>query len=80
MAASHVELYEALKPHIGEQAAGMIAEVIPPAANLATKEDIESLRGEIHALEARMYRWGMTLVVPMWIAVLGTVVSLFLRH
>jgi len=72
MTLMHVELYEALKPHIGQQAAGMFAEVVPPAANLATKEDIQSLRADI-------YRWGLTLVVPMWASVLAMVVALFVK-
>ena len=67
--ATHVELYEALKPHLGDQAARMIAEVVPPAANLATKEDIQALRADI-------FRWGLTFFVPMWVAVIALVVDL----
>lgn len=40
MATSHVELYEALKGPIGPKAAQMIADVVPPAAELATKTDV----------------------------------------
>lgn len=47
MAPTHVELYEALKPSIGEKAAGLIAEVVPPAMDLATKLDIGDVRKEI---------------------------------
>jgi hypothetical protein len=65
-----VELYEALKPHIGREAAQMIAEVVPPAANLATKEDIQKLRGDL-------FRWGLTFFVPMWATTLAIVVQLF---
>jgi hypothetical protein len=47
MALSHVELYEALKPSIGEEAASLIADVFPPAKELATKTDIAEVRGEL---------------------------------
>ena len=70
--ATHVELYEALKPHLGTEAAQMIAEVVPPAANLATKEDIQALRADI-------FRWGLTFFVPMWLAVIALVVELLAR-
>jgi hypothetical protein len=70
--ATHVELYEALKPHIGAEAAQMIAEVVPPATHLATKEDIQALRADL-------FKWGLTFFVPMWLAVLGLVVNLIVR-
>ena len=49
MALSNVELYEALRGHVGEDAARMIADVIPPSRNLATKLDLEQARGELRA-------------------------------
>jgi hypothetical protein len=67
--ATHVELYEALKPHLGPIAAQMIAEVVPPAAHLATKEDIQALRADI-------FRWGLLFFVPLWAGVWGTLVVL----
>ena len=62
---THVELYEALKPHLGTEAAQMIAEVVPPAGELATKNDIMRLEAatkadiadvkiDIHRLEAKI--------------------------
>jgi hypothetical protein len=44
---TNVELYEALKPSIGQDAARMIAEVVPPTRDLATKADVETLRAEM---------------------------------
>lgn len=41
MSPTTVELYEALEPTVGEDAARMIAEIFPAAANLATKADIQ---------------------------------------
>ncbi len=69
MVTTHVQLYEALKPHVGTEAAQMIADVVPPASNLATKEDIQSLRADL-------FRWGLTFFVPMWLAVIALVVEL----
>jgi len=62
MTLSHVELYEALKPTVGEEAAALMAEVVPPAADLARKQDLAEtthvLRAEIaettHALRAEI--------------------------
>ncbi len=47
MALSNVELYEALKGHVGEDAARMMAEVIPPSRDLATKLDVLETRSEL---------------------------------
>jgi hypothetical protein len=66
-----VELYEALKPHLGTEAAQMIAEVVPPAANLATREDIQALRADI-------FRWGLLFFVPLWAGVWGVLIVLVL--
>jgi hypothetical protein len=47
MALTHVRLYEALKPTVGEEAAGLMAEVIPPAENLATIPYIDAKIAEV---------------------------------
>lgn len=47
---THVELYRALEPHIGPQAAELIAEVVPSTANLATQDNIAELHQEIAAV------------------------------
>jgi hypothetical protein len=49
MTPTHVELYEALKPSIGEAAARMIAEVVPPTGDLATKGDLAAMSADIAA-------------------------------
>jgi hypothetical protein len=49
---TNVQLYEALKPYVGQEAAGMIAEVVPPARDLATKHDIAELRAATAELRA----------------------------
>lgn len=65
--ATHVELYEALKPYVGEEAAEMIAEVVPPSSELATKTDIAELRIEIANLETRMSHKLLGYFIPLWV-------------
>lgn len=43
MALTNIELYEALKKDVSEEAARMIAEAVPKASELATKADIARL-------------------------------------
>ena len=52
MALTHVQLYEALKPSVGEEAARLMAEVVPPAEHLATKSDIAEVRSDFSGLRA----------------------------
>ncbi len=49
MALTHVELYEALKGTISDEAARLIAEVVPPAKDLATREDLLLTKTELRA-------------------------------
>ena len=70
--ATHVELYKALEPHVGQEAAQMIADAVPPAANIATKEDIQALRGDI-------FKWGLAFFVPLWLGVWGTLAALAIQ-
>ncbi len=82
MALSHVELYEALKDRIGEKAAALIAEVVPPAQELATKSDIAELRAEMQAgfAQIRTLRWMLGLFLPMWFGTWVTLVALVLKN
>ena len=58
MAATDIELYEALKKDVSEEAARMIAEAVPKAENIATKDDVLNLgiaiRAEITKLVQRV--------------------------
>ncbi|MGH2758847.1 MAG: hypothetical protein ACRDKJ_04705 [Actinomycetota bacterium] len=54
MARSNVELYEAPKGSIPEDAARMIAEVVPPAKDLAMKTDLFGVREEIGSVRAEI--------------------------
>ena len=78
MAMSHVELYEALKGSIPDEAARLIAEAFPAARDLATKPYIDQkfaeVRAEIHIESTRTMRWMIGLFVPVWAATLGTLV------
>ena len=66
---THVELFRALEPVVGVEAAEMIAEVVPPAAELATKRDLQELRGDL-------FKWGLAAVIPIWVGVWGAFVTL----
>ena len=54
MALSHVELYEALKPTVGEKAAQLMADVIPPAKDLVTKHDLAESTAELKSVIAEV--------------------------
>lgn len=79
MSPTHVELYEALKPTVGAEAARMIAEVVPPAVDVATKSDIESLRGEIHAESSRTIKWMLGFFIPVWAGTWATVIAVIVK-
>jgi len=49
MAKTNIELYEALKAPVGDEAARMIAEVVPAADDLATKADMTGARTDLSA-------------------------------
>ena len=52
MGPTNVELYEALKESIGEDAARMIAEVVPPSRDVALRADVLAVRADVDALAA----------------------------
>jgi hypothetical protein len=76
MAKTNIELYEALKVPVGDEAARMIAEVVPAADELATKLDIADLRSEMHREFSSMKGWLFASMVPIWLGVYGTLVTL----
>lgn len=87
---TNVELYEALKGSIPEDAARMIAEAYHPARDLATKHDLaeirgemregfSGLRGEIHKSSASTMRWMLTFFIPVWAGTWATVVAVLLK-
>ena len=91
MGLPNIELYEALKrTPVGEEAARMIAAVVPSAENVATKLDIAqvqmqltksetSLRAEIQAASVRNIRWMLAFFIPVWAGTWGTVVAILLK-
>jgi hypothetical protein len=83
MALTNIELYEELKKSVTEEAARMIAEVVPNADDLATKSDIARLEGEFAAVRTDIARLGESLsdrmlryFVPLWIAVYGSLATM----
>ena len=77
--ATNLELYEVLKRTMDEEAAKMIAEALPAASNLATKDDIAKLERRVDRLEADLMRRTLAFFMPMWIAVLATLVAVVLK-
>lgn len=49
-----------------------LVEMLPEVSNLATKDDIARL-------ETRLLRWAFAFFVPLWVAVLATLVALVVR-
>jgi hypothetical protein len=91
MMTTNVELYEALKPTVGADAARMIAEIIPPGRDVALKSDIDSLRsemregfakvrGEMHAESTRTIKWFLGVFVPILAGTWGTMVAVLLKY
>lgn len=81
--AMSLELYDNLKGEIGEKAARVIAEAIPPGDHLATQaameRGFEQVRAEIKSglegLETRLMRWMLSFFVPLWLGVYGTLAA-----
>ncbi len=87
MALTHVQLYEALKSTVGEEAARLMAEVVPPAENVALKTDISDLRAEMNQRFAelraemraetnRSIRWMMGFLISAWVGSFGSLVAI----
>ncbi len=84
---SNVELYEALKGPVGPEAARMISEIVPPARELATKQDLDGrlleLRAEvidrIAAMESRLMGRLWLMFVPLWVGVFGVIATLIVQ-
>lgn len=85
---SGVELYEALKPKVGEEAAKMIAEALPMNDQIATKRDLERFAeriearvdAKISALEARIYQRMLTFNITLFLGLAGMIVAIVLKH
>lgn len=86
MALSNLELYETLKKSMDEDAARMIAEVLPLGRDVATKDDIARLERatkediarveqQIARMDARFARWILAFFVPLWITSAAAIVT-----
>lgn len=74
--ATNIEIYEALKGAVGEDAARIRAEAIPQRDELATKSDLQLLRTDLAEFKADMRGWMLTFFVPLWIGVYATLGAL----
>lgn len=79
--ATGLELYETLKPTVGENAARMIAEALPMTDRVATKADLEPLttKADLHAMDARMFRWMLGFFATLWLGNAGLIVTMVLK-
>jgi len=72
MALTNIELYEELKKTVTEDAARMIADVVPRGEEIATKSDLALLESNLKGyIDARLLRFTLMFFVPMWIGLLG---------
>ncbi len=82
--ATGLELYEALKPTVGEEAAKMIAESMPLSDQIATKSDLEhfqlAMRADLHALEARISQRMVTFNITLFLGLAGMIVAIVLKR
>jgi hypothetical protein len=82
--ATGLELYEALKPTVGEEAARVIAEALPMTDRVATNSDIDAaverlearLDARLGTFEARLFRWILGFFATLWIAMTGMIVAI----
>jgi hypothetical protein len=83
---SNVEFYEALKRSNPEEAARLIAGVVAPTHELATKldiagvnEKIAELRVEIQKVSASTMGWMLAFFIPVWAGTWATVIAVVLK-
>lgn len=67
-----LELYDALKPHVGEEAARMIAQRLAMEEQPATK-------GDLNAMEARIFRWMLGFFATLWLGNAALIVTIVLK-
>jgi hypothetical protein len=80
MALTNIELYEALKKDLNEDAARMIAEVVPPAGDLLTRDYFERRMAESERrIVQSTFRMMIGFVGPLYVALIAEVVKLILK-
>lgn len=75
MVRSQVELYDALKGHVGEEGARLIAESLPVGDEIVTTG---ILRAEFAEFKAEMRGWMLGFFVPLWIGVYLTLAAIII--
>jgi hypothetical protein len=80
MAVTNIELYEELKKSLTEDAARMIAEVVPVTGEVATKSDIALLGAELKSyIDSRLLKYTATVVIPICTMMLGAVIAFVIK-
>lgn len=78
--ASTLELYEALKTHVGEEAARMIVEAPPLADRVVTESYLDArLDARLGAMEARIFRWMLGFFATLWLGNAALIVTILLK-
>jgi hypothetical protein len=75
--ATNLERYEILKRHLHEEAARVIAEALPLAEQVVTKDYLDARLGR---LEASMHRWMLTFMASLWLGLAGMIVAIVLKR
>ena len=94
VAVTNIELYEALKKSLNEDAARMIAEVVPVAGEVATRGDLALLKSDLALLksdlavlksdlmahiDSKLLRYTFAFFVPMWLTTAGLFATLITK-
>jgi hypothetical protein len=84
MVERNIDLHEALKRSVNEEAARMIAEVLPAGDDLATKayvdQRIATLTADMHREFSSVKGWMIAMMVPLWLGVYGTLLTLITQR
>jgi len=61
----------------------MIAEALPMSDRVATKSDIDALqiatRADLHAMEARIFRWMIGFFATLWVSSAAMIVAIVMK-
>ncbi len=78
--ATTLQLYDALKEHVGEDAARMIAEALPLSDRIVTESYLDArLDARLGAMEARIFRWMLGFFATLWLSNVGVIITLLVK-
>ena len=93
---SAIDMYNILRVKIGEQEAKTLTDFVAQQAEealqnkisvLATKDDITAIRADMATLRAELkeqkadiLKWMVGLFIPLYLSIIGLIITLLLRH